>query len=123
MDPVTITLARKAYPVRPLTLGQLRRLSIGIRKAPPADPEAAEEWAFDQALDVIAAALERDHPEVTRAALLGLEATLPEMNAASLAILRLSGLVVAPKKGDGPGEAAMGEGRAGAKAGATSIGA
>jgi hypothetical protein len=84
-------------------LGQLRRLSIGIRREAPADPADAEQWAFDQALDVIAVGLSRDNPEISRETLLGLEITLPEMNAASLAILRHSGLVQAK-----PGEAKAG---------------
>lgn len=96
----TITLGARDYAIRPLTLGQLRVVL-------PAFAHAAKLGAadgIDAAVDILAAALARDHASLTRDALLDLEATPHELASAVARIAELSGLV--PKDG------ATGEARA-----------
>lgn len=104
----TITLSGRSYALRPLTLGQLRRVLPAFARAAGLEREEA----IDAAIDIVAAALERDHPALTRDALLGIEMRPVELIAAVDAIARLSGLVP-----DEAGDAASGE--AGASAGAS----
>lgn len=85
----TITLCGRAYPLRPLTLGQLRSVLPAFARA----AGLAHEDAIDAAIDIVAAALTRDHPALTREALLGLETKPAELIAAVDTIARLSGLV------------------------------
>lgn len=85
----TITLGGRGYALRPLTLGQLRGVLPAFARA----AGLANEDAIDAAIDIIAAALTRDHPALTREALLGLETKPVELIAAVDAIARLSGLV------------------------------
>lgn len=87
----TITLGGRFYALRPLTLGQLRGVLPAFARA----AGLANEEAIDAAADIIAAALTRDHPALTREALLGIETTPAELIAAVDAIARLSGLVAA----------------------------
>ncbi|MGH6974243.1 MAG: hypothetical protein ACRED6_06415 [Stellaceae bacterium] len=96
--PTSITLGHRDYPIRPLTLGQLRVVLPAFVRA--AKLNAAE--GIDAAIDILAAALSRDHASLTRDALLELEATPHELATAVARIAALSGLV--PKDG-APGEA------------------
>ncbi len=86
---MTVTLGGRAFTLRPLTLGQLRTiLPAFVRAANLADAES-----IDAAIDILAAALSRDAPEMTRDALLGTEILPAELIAAVDAVARLSGLV------------------------------
>lgn len=85
----TITLGGRQYALRPLTLGQLRDVLPAFSRA----AGLANGDAIDAAIDIVAAALIRDHPALTRETLLGLEATPAELIVAVDAIARLSGLV------------------------------
>lgn len=85
----TIVLGGRRFALRPLTLGQLRRVLPAFARA----AGLAQEDAIDAAIDILAAALERDHPETTREALLACEMRPAELIAAVDAIARLSGLV------------------------------
>src|SRR5690348_6331839 len=93
MSATTITLAARDYAIRPLTLGQLRIVLPAFARA--AKLNAAD--GIDAAIDVLAAALARDHRDLTRDALLELEATPHELATAVARIAALSGLV--PKDG------------------------
>jgi len=84
-----ITLGGRAFTLRPLTLGQLRVILPAFARA----AGLAREEAIDAAIDIIEAALARDTPEITRAALLEAEMLPAELIAAVDAIARLSGLV------------------------------
>jgi hypothetical protein len=85
----TITLGGRRFALRPLTLGQLRSVLPAFARA----AGLANEEAIDAAIDIIAAALERDHPAFDRDALLGIEMRPAELIAAVDTIARLSGLV------------------------------
>ena len=91
--PVSITLGARSYAIRPLTLGQLRIVLPAFARA--AKLSAAD--GIDAAIDILAAALARDHASLTREALLEIEATPHELAAAVAQIAELSGLV--PKDG------------------------
>jgi hypothetical protein len=93
----TIVLAGRSFALRPLTLRQLRVVLPAFVRA----ASLADEPAIDGAIDILAASLGRDHPEMTRDALLELEILPGELAAAVGAVARLSGLV-------SPGEAQAG---------------
>jgi hypothetical protein len=95
----TITMGGRRFALRPLTLGQLRRVLPAFARAAGLGNEAA----IDAAIDILAAALERDHPAMTRDVLLGFEMRPAELIAAVDAIARLSGLVAEESAGRGPG--------------------
>jgi hypothetical protein len=96
----TITLGGRRFVLRPLTLGQLRRVLPAFARA----AGLAQEEAIDAAIDILAAALERDHAAMTRDVLLGVELRPVELITAVDAIARLSGLVSeeGAASGDGP---------------------
>ncbi|HEV2162222.1 MAG TPA: hypothetical protein VGR52_08335 [Stellaceae bacterium] len=89
----TITLGARDYAIRPLTLGQLRVVLPAFARA--ARLNATD--GIDAAIDILAAALARDHGDLTRDVLLELEATPHELASAVARIAALSGLV--PKDG------------------------
>lgn len=107
----TITLGARRFALRPLTLGQLRCVLPAFARA----AGLAQEEAIDAAIDILAAALERDHSAMTRDALLGIEMRPAELIAAVDAIARLSGLVA--EENAGMGEDPLG--KMGASAGAS----
>ena len=96
-DPVTIRLGDADFAIRPLTLRQLRNVLPAFARA----GATSAEDGVDAAIEILAAALSRDHPEITRDALLETEASVQELAAAVTAVARLSGLVA-------PGEAQAG---------------
>jgi len=89
----TITLGSRDYSIRPLTLGQLRVVLPAFARATKLS--AAD--GIDAAIDILAAALARDHASLNRDALLELEMLPAELAAAVAQIAELSGLV--PKDG------------------------
>lgn len=93
MNHTTITLGARSYSIRPLTLGQLRIVLPAFARA--AKLSAAD--GIDAAIDILAAALARDHASLNRDALLELEMLPAELAAAVAQIAELSGLV--PKDG------------------------
>lgn len=93
MTATTITLGARDYAIRPLTLGQLRVVLPAFARA--AKLNAAD--GIDAAIDILAAALARDHASLTCDALLEFEATPHELASAVARIAELSGLV--PKDG------------------------
>ena len=109
----TITLGGRGYALRPLTLGQLRRVLPAFARA----AGLTQEDSIDAAIDILAAALERDHPALTRDALLEIELKPAELIAAVDAIARLSGLV--HDEAEFPGRTPLGEERASAGASST----
>jgi hypothetical protein len=84
-----IRLAGTEYAVRPLTLRQLRLVLPAFARA--ASVTSGE--GVDAAIDILAAALSLDHPEVTRDALLDVEVSPRELADAVGAVAQLSGLV------------------------------
>ncbi len=100
-DPITIALGGRTFLVRPLTLRQLRNILPAFARA----ADFSDERGFDGALDIIAAAVSRDAPDVTRDGLLDLEASPAELAGALAAIARLSGLV---SQGEAPAAASTG---------------
>jgi len=95
----SITLGGRDFAVRPLKLGQLRHLLDALDEMTGKSAGALVEAAAK----VVAAGLAPAHPDLAPDAVLDLEATLEELNAAVAAILRIAGLT--------PVEHAMGEAR------------
>jgi hypothetical protein len=93
----TISLGGISYAVRPLTLRQLRSVLPAFARA----GAIGADDGVDAAIEILAAALSRDHPEITRDALLDTEASVPDLAAAVTVVARLSGLA-------SPGEAQTG---------------
>lgn len=84
----TITLGGRPFEARPLKLGQLRRLLDALDAMTGKSGGAL----LEAAADIVVAGLGAAHPDLTRDAMLDLEATLDELNAAVAAILRIAGL-------------------------------
>lgn len=122
-----IILAGQPYTIGTLTLGQMRRLKIGlvekvaekgrferaadgsvvVAKLSKDELVAALNGEWDQLLEVVAAALSRDYPAMTVEALLASEATTAELEAAYMAVLRHAGLMKGQPAGeDQPGAVA-----------------
>ena len=93
----SITIAGRDFALRPLTLGQLRTILPAFARA----ANLAREDAIDAAIDILAAALSRDAPEMTRTALLEAEVMPAELILAVDAIAKLSGLVAPGDHGAG----------------------
>jgi hypothetical protein len=93
-----IILGGRTYTLRPLTLGQLRIILPAFARA----AALGNRDSVDAAIDIIAAALSRDAPEMTRAVLLESEILPAELIRAVDAVARLSGLVQegAPSPGE-----------------------
>ena len=92
-----IDLGGRQFQLRPLKLGQLRSLLDALDAMSGKSGGAL----IDAAADVVTAGLGPAHPDITAAAVLDLEASLDELNAAVVAILQMAGLK--------PQEHAMGE--------------
>ncbi|HZL59434.1 MAG TPA: hypothetical protein VFC38_07010 [Stellaceae bacterium] len=94
-----LTLGGRDYAIRPLTLGQLRSVLPAFSRAARLDGEGS----IDAAIDILAAALARDHAGLDRAALLEMEILPAELASAVARIARLSGLVAPePETGEAP---------------------
>lgn len=100
-----ITLAGKEFEVRPLTLRQIRDISVSTSGAlqNDNDPSVNAARAWDRRIDVLVSALKRDNPEITKDSILDMETTHEEVFKAHDDLLRFSGLV--PKEDAKPGEA------------------
>ena len=97
IDPVTIHLGGADFAVRALTLRQLRSVLPAFARA----GAIGAEDGVDAAIEILTAALSRDHPDITRERLLDTEASVQELAEAVTTVARLSGLV-------SPGEAEAG---------------
>ena len=97
VEGATIRLGGVEYAVRPLTLRQLRSVLPAFARA----GAIGTEHGVDAATEILAAALSRDHPEMTRDALLDTEVSVQDLAAAVTTVAKLSGLV-------SPGEAGAG---------------
>jgi len=84
----TIRLGGREFALRPPTLGQLRHLLDALDAMSGASGGAL----IDAAAKLVTAGLAASHPELTVAAVLDCAATLPELNAAVAAVLRMAGL-------------------------------
>jgi hypothetical protein len=105
----TIALGGRSFELRPLKLGQLRHLLDAL------DEMAGKSAGglIEAAAKVVATGLAAAHPGLTAAALLDLEASVADLNAAVAAILRVAGLqpsgeaapVARPQSGSAPSTA------------------
>ena len=95
----TVTLGGRGFEIRPLKLGQLRHLLDALDDMTGKSGGALVEAAAK----VVTAGFAPAQPDLTAEAVLDLEATLEELNAAVAAVLRVAGLT--------PMEAAPGEAR------------
>lgn len=86
---IEITLGDHKLKVRPLTIGQIERISPRLARA--ADRTGAE--TITASIEILSEALMRDHPQWTVENLRNVEATAAEIQAATSAILELSGFV------------------------------
>ena len=99
----TTTLGGRRFEIRPLKLGQLRHLLDAL------DDMAGKSGGalIEAAAKVVTAGLAPAQPDLTADAVLDLEASLEELNAAVAAVLRIAGLTPvenAPVE-NAPGEA------------------
>jgi hypothetical protein len=95
----TVTLGGRGFEIRPLKLGQLRHLLDALDDMTGKSGGAL----IEAAAKVVAAGFAPAQPDLTLEAVLDLEATLEELNAAVAAVLRVAGLT--------PMENAAGEAR------------
>jgi hypothetical protein len=103
-DGVTIVLGGRQFAIRALTFRQLRDIEEALGRA--LQPGARTRIDFDAAIDILASALSRIDPALTRDAILDLEGGKDEIVAATRAVLLLSGYI----EGDAPlGEAQAGD--------------
>jgi hypothetical protein len=84
----TITLGGREFALRPLRLGQLRDVVDALDRMAGKTGGAL----IDAAVELIAAGLAPACPEIDPPAVLELEASLDELNAAVAAVLRIAGL-------------------------------
>jgi len=89
MNSKIITLGGRDFAIRPLTLRQLRDVLPAFARA----AGMTSEDGINAAIDIVVAALSRDHGALARDAILDLESTAQELARAVGAIARLSGLV------------------------------
>jgi hypothetical protein len=84
----TITLGGRQFEIRPLKLGQLRHVLDAL------DGMVGKSGGglIEAAAHIVAAGLAPAHPDMAADAVLDLEATVDELNAAVAAILRVAGL-------------------------------
>jgi hypothetical protein len=104
-ETIAISLGGRDFTVRPLTFRQLREIEEALGRALKAGPLTKID--FDAAIDIVAAALNRADPTITRDTILDLEGTKTEIVAATRAILGLSGYV--ERETASASEAAQGE--------------
>ncbi len=83
-----IALGGRSFEIRPLKLGQLRHLLDALEEMAGKSGGAL----IEAAARVVSAGLVSTHPGLNAEALLDLEATVAELNAAVAAILRIAGL-------------------------------
>jgi hypothetical protein len=84
----SVTLGGRSFEARPLKLGQLRHLLDALEGMTGKSGGAL----IEAAATVVTAGLAPAQPDLTADAVLDLEATLEELNAAVAAILRIAGL-------------------------------
>src|SRR5260370_40015202 len=84
----TIALGGRQFELRPLKLGQLRHLLDAL------DDMAGKSGGalIEAAAQIVTVGVGPAHPDLTRDAVLHLEATVDALNAAGAAILRISAL-------------------------------
>lgn len=95
---VPVQIGTKTYVIAPLTFRQLKQLTPQLNSLPQGRPSAEQ---LEPVMDVIAAALSRNYPELTRDQLEDM-IDISNMGAVVLAALNASGLKPRP---NGVGEA------------------
>ena len=85
----SITLGGRDFEIRPLKLGQLRHLLDALDEM----TGKSAGMLIEAAAKVVTAGLAPAHPDLAPDAVLDLEATIEELNAAVAAILRIAGLI------------------------------
>jgi hypothetical protein len=100
-QPIIIRLGAEEWRVRPLTLAQVQRIE-------PLLLADAKGGTIAAAIEIVAIALSRDHPEAAQK-LSETEATAKEIGVAMADVLRLGGFIAAPDaKVPEPGEESAG---------------
>ena len=84
----TIALGGRRFEIRPLKLGQLRHVLDALDEM----TGKSGGGLIAAAAQVVAAGLKPAHPDLTADAVLDLEATVEDLNAAVAGILRIAGL-------------------------------
>ena len=84
----SVTLGGRRFDIRPLKLGQLRHLLDALEGMTGKSGGAL----IEAAATVVTAGLAPAHPDLTAEAVLDLEATIEQLDAAVAAILRIAGL-------------------------------
>jgi hypothetical protein len=99
-----IKFGGQTYTVRPLTLGQIREISVASASLLSIGGTARERegQAIDMMIEAVAAGLVRDAPEVA-ANMLEVETTMQELTEAYRTVQRLAGLFI-PQEDAAPGE-------------------
>lgn len=94
-EPITIEFYDEKFVVRPLTLGQIRKLDKLLR-----DPALVSE-NLERSIQIIAIALERDHPEVAAKFMEGdFEAPMAPLGPVTQEILRIGGMLLETPVGE-----------------------
>ncbi|HEX3884745.1 MAG TPA: hypothetical protein VHW66_18980 [Stellaceae bacterium] len=88
-DPI-IHLGDKEFVVEALTLRQMKRLMVQLTMLSGINPSGPE--FLDAAVQIIAAAIDKKHPEMTADGILDMNATLEQVNQAVSIVLRTAGL-------------------------------
>jgi len=97
-DAVIVTLAGKPHTISPLTLGDLRRLHLGMAAVDDRHAEKGKskrdltELGFDRMVAAVVCALLPHNPDLSEDALLGMDISVAELSAAYTAVLKLAGL-------------------------------
>jgi hypothetical protein len=112
METLSITLGGQTYSINKLTIGQQMALGIGVALPESPDPQDNIRRAFERNLNIIVAALSKNHPTMTREWLLeNCTATGEERREAVDKILDFAGLIRAePKPGETAGAPAASNG-------------
>ena len=113
---ITLTLASTPFVVGRLSLRQSRAIGIGVFREGPAHTTDAFDVSLDRAIEIVAAALSRNNPELTPEKLLDMDIGVREVHEACQRVLEFSGFVkpVAQQGADGKGDQPQGEGQPGA---------
>lgn len=105
-DTITIHLAGQAYVIHPFTVGQLEELHVGVVLPESADPKENVRQLWKRNVDVIAAALSQDHPQITRDVIVKMRlGSVKAVNETSNQILRFAGIIKEETQESPPGEA------------------
>lgn len=102
-ETTNITLAGKDYPVRPLTLRQVRDVFPVLSGLSGLNLKEAD--SINTLVNAVSTTLRRDHPELTEEVILDQEVTVAELTTALRVVGKLAGLKYKDEVPSAPGEA------------------